>query len=161
MLWSEKTKNKKTLNLPVFPSSLSNNKISYACLIETLSSPYFSKKRNQRLVDFIHVNLLAQTRVNKWWIVSHLTFRCNLNMKIVFQMEIRGHHLTCTGFKKLFVFLEHYFLTSSVLHTLPFNLYLFLIWGYEYCLRCKNRSAKLILLFIWNLLTFSQKLSVL
>lgn len=144
----------------MFPSSLSNNKILYACLIETLSSPYFSKKRNWRLVDFIHVNLLAQTRVNKLYIISHLTFHCNLNVKIVFQMEIRGHHLTCTGFKKLFVFLEHYFLTSSFLHMLPFNLHLFLIWVYEYCLDAKTGVQnsyyflyEICWLFHWNYLS--------
>lgn len=67
--------------------------------------------------DFIYVNLFTQTRFNKWYIVSYLTFGYNLNVKIVFQMEIRGRILLVQGLKKLFVLLENYFQISSVLHT--------------------------------------------
>lgn len=67
--------------------------------------------------DFIYVNLFTQTRFNKWYIVSYLTFGYNLNVKIVFQMEIRGCILLVQGLKKLFVLLENYFQISSVLHT--------------------------------------------
>lgn len=107
-------------------------------------------KRNQRLVDFLHVNLLTQTRFNKWYTLSCLTFCCNLNVKIISHMEIRVHILFAQGlfFEFLFVLLEHYVLTSCI-HFLLTSIHSSL--GVWVLLQCEKEKEHCIPYTIFNM----------